>query len=263
MADRLDGRVAVITGGASGIGRATAVMLAHEGARVIAADLNLAGAEETARRCGEGGIARELDVSEPESWRAVFDDVLDICGRLDVLVNGAGVGWAGDFANMPMDAWNTMVAVNLTGVMLGCQAGVKAMERAGNGGSIINISSMGGLVGGDDIVGYCATKGGVTLLTKAVALYCARRKSGIRCNSVHPTYVDTEMLDPIAEAYGDRDAMLKAMGALVPLGRVARPDDVAHAILFLASDESAMVSGSPLLVDGAQLAGFPGVHAVE
>ncbi|HEY8352589.1 MAG TPA: SDR family oxidoreductase, partial [Sphingomonadales bacterium] len=202
--------------------------------------------------------AFRLDVSNPAAWDALAAEVLNRFNRFDVLVNGAGIGWAGRFEDMPLDAWNAMVAVNLTGVMLGCQVAVKAMKTAGNGGAIVNISSVGGLVGGEDIVGYCATKGGVTLLTKSVALYCA--KDGIRCNSVHPTYVDTEMLDPVAAAFGSREAMLKGMAAEVPMGRVARPEDVAGAILYLASDDAAMVSGSALLVDGAQLAGLPARH---
>lgn len=260
---RLNGKVAIVTGGASGIGRATALRFAEEGARVVAADLNRDGAEETARKAGEGALARALDVTENGSWAVLMDDVLGACGRVDVLVNGAGVGWAGNFEDMPMDAWTAMLAVNLTGVMLGCQYGIKAMRKTGNGGSIVNISSIGGLVGGDDIVGYCASKGGVTMLTKAVALHCARYKTGIRCNSVHPTYVDTEMLDPVAESVGGRDAMLSAMAALVPMGRVAKPEDIANMNLFLASDESAMVSGAQMVVDGAQLAGLPGAHTAE
>lgn len=266
---RLDGKVAVVTGGGSGIGRATALTMAREGAVVVVADINAAGAEETVRRIAQAGpgesadesaLARTLDVTLEESWAALSADVLDTCGRFDILVNGAGIGWAGNFEDMPLDAWNAMVAVNLTGVMLGCQAGVRAMRRAGNGGSIINISSIGGLVGGDDIGGYSATKGGVTMLTKSVALHCAKYKTGIRCNSVHPTYVDTEMLDPVADAVGGRNAMLATMAALVPIGRVAKPEDIANMNLFLASDASAMVSGAQMVVDGAQLAGLPGAH---
>lgn len=259
--DRLDGKVAIVTGGASGIGRATALNFVAEGATVVAADLNLEGAEETARRAGGNCLARSLDVSSEAAWAALVDEVLEACGRLDVLVNGAGIGWAGNFEEMPLDAWNAMLSVNLTGVMLGCQQGIRAMRKAGNGGSIINISSIGGLVGGEDIGGYCASKGGVTLLTKSVALHCARYKTGIRCNSVHPTYVDTEMLDPVADAIGDRDAMIQAMAALVPIGRVAKPEDIAAMNLFLASDEAAMVSGAQMVVDGAQLAGLPSAHS--
>lgn len=257
---RFQGQVAVITGGASGIGRATAFAFAREGATVVIADINGSAAEETARRAGGDAMAFHLDVADATAWDALAEEVLRRFGRLDILVNGAGIGWAGNFEEMPLDAWNAMLAVNLTGVMLGCQAGVRAMRKAGHGGAIVNISSIGGLVGGEDIVGYCATKGGVTLLTKSVALHCARQGTGIRCNSVHPTYVDTEMLDPVASAFGSRDAMLAGMAAEVPIGRVAKPEDVAGAILYLASADAAMVSGSALVVDGAQLAGLPSKH---
>jgi NAD(P)-dependent dehydrogenase (short-subunit alcohol dehydrogenase family) len=133
------------------------------------------------------------------------------------------------------------------------------MRTTSSKGSIVNVSSVAGLVGGDDIAGYSASKGGVTTLTKSVALHGA--KYGIRCNSVHPTYVDSEMLDDVAEKFPSRQAMLDGMASLVPLGRVAKPLDIAQAILFLASDESAMITGAPLIVDGGQLAGIPSRHS--
>ncbi len=154
-----------------------------------------------------------------------------------------------------------MLDVNLTGVMLGCKHGIKGIKASDNGGSIINISSLGGLVGAPDIACYCATKGGVTLLTKSVALHCAEHKLDIRCNSVHPTYVDSEMLDPIAEMFENREAMVSSMAEEIPLGRVAKPQDIANVILFLASDESAMMTGSPVVVDGGQTCGMPGKHS--
>ena len=137
------------------------------------------------------------------------------------------------------------------------------MRQAGKGGSIINISSIAGLVGGDDIAGYSATKGGVTMLTKSVALHCCKYGTGIRCNSVHPTYVDSEMLDPVAAAFPSREAMIAGMASAVPMGRIAVPQDIANACLYLASDESAMVNGASLVVDGAQLAGLSSRHTGE
>ncbi len=259
---RLSGKVALVTGGASGIGRSTALTFAREGATVVVADLNLAGAEETVQRLDGKGSAEQLNVADEAAWIAAFDRVLVKYGRLDILVNCAGIGWAGNFEDMPIDAWNAMVAVNLTGVMIGCKHGVRAMRQAGNGGSIVNISSVGGLVGGDDIAGYCATKGGVTLLTKSVALHCARYQTGIRCNSIHPTYVDTEMLDPVAAAFPNRQVLLDGMASGIPMGRVAVPQDIADAILFLASEEASLVSGHSMVVDGAQLAGIPSRHTV-
>ncbi len=258
MASRLEGKAAIVTGGASGIGRATCKLFAQEGANVIVADLDMDGAQATVEAIGAAACPYTLDVTKEEAWEGLMAGGLGVGGNLDILVNCAGIGRAGDFEELSLEDWNAMVAVNLTGVFLGCKHGVRAMRQAGNGGSIVNISSIAGLVGGDDIAGYSATKGGVTMLTKSVALHGAR--FGIRCNSVHPTYVDSEMLDPVAEAFPDRETMLAGMAKLVPLGRVATPQDIANAILFLASDEAAIVTGSALLADGGQLAGLPSAH---
>jgi 3(or 17)beta-hydroxysteroid dehydrogenase len=259
MAGRLEGKAAIVTGGASGIGRATCKLFAQEGAKVIVADLDMDGAQATVEVIGAAACLYALDVTKEQAWEEFMAGGLGAGRKLDILVNCAGIGRAGDFEELSLEDWNAMVAVNLTGVFLGCKHGVKAMRQAGNGGSIVNISSIAGLVGGDDIAGYSATKGGVTMLTKSVALHGAR--FGIRCNSVHPTYVDSEMLDPVAEAFPDRETMLAGMAKLVPLGRVATPHDIANAILFLASDEAAIVTGSALLADGGQLAGLPSAHS--
>ncbi len=263
MAGMLSGRVAIVTGGASGIGRATCDIFAGAGAKVIVADIDEAGARTTADRIGADAWASRLDVSSEPAWEALTAACLERHGRLDILVNCAGIGRAGNFEDLSMDDWNALIAVNLTGVFLGCKHGVKAMRKAGNGGSIINISSIAGLVGGDDIAGYSASKGGVTTLSKSVALHCAKYRTGIRCNSVHPTYVDSEMLDPVAAAFPSRQAMLAGMAELVPVGRVATPQDIAATCLFLASDGAAMITGAALPVDGGQLAGLPSRHTGE
>lgn len=260
MAGRLAGKVAIVTGGASGIGRATCALFTAEGARVLVADINEMGANATVKLLGDASGAHKLDVASEPAWQGLMAKCLELHKRLDVLVNCAGIGRAGNFEDLSLEDWDAQVAVNLTGVFLGCKHGVKAMRQAGNGGSIVNISSIAGLVGGDDIAGYSATKGGVTTLTKSVALHCAKYRTGIRCNSVHPTYVDSEMLDPVAAMFPSREAMLDGMAEAVPVGRVAKPLDIARACLFLASDESEMVSGSSLLVDGAQLAGLASKH---
>ena len=145
--------------------------------------------------------------------------------------------------------------------MLGCKHGIKAIKKSDGGGSIINISSVGGLLGTSDLAAYCATKGGVTLLTKAVALDCAELGYGIRCNSIHPTYVDTEMLDPVAAMIGSREQMVATMLRNVPLGRLATAQDIANSVSFLASDESAMITGTAFLVDGGTTAGMPASHS--
>ncbi len=256
MTGRLADKTAIVTGGASGVGKATCRLFAEEGAKVIVADVQFEKALAFAEECG--GEARLLDVSREEQWRELADHCLEEYGKLDILVNCAGIGRAGDFESLTAEDWNAMVGVNLNGVFFGCKHCVTAMRKSGAKGSIVNVSSVAGLVGGEDIAGYSATKGGVTMLTKSVAL--ATAKYGIRCNSIHPTYVDSEMLDDVAERFPSRQAMLDGMASLVPLGRVAKPIDIAQAILFLASEESSMITGSPLLVDGGQLAGLPSRH---
>ncbi len=258
---RVKDKVAIVSGAASGIGRETCKTLVREGAKVIIADINLEGAQKVADDIGGNAIALALDVAKENQWEHCVSECIRHFGRLDIVVNGAGIGFSGNFEESPVEEWQAMLDVNLTGVMLGCKHGIKGIKTSGDGGSIINISSLGGLVGAPDIVGYCASKGGVTLLTKSVALHCAQHKLNIRCNSVHPTYVDSEMLDPIAEMFDTREAMVSAMAQEIPLGRIAIPQDIANVILFLASDESSMMTGSPLIVDGGQTSGMPGKHS--
>ncbi|MCF8474037.1 MAG: glucose 1-dehydrogenase [Emcibacter sp.] len=261
--NRFQTKTAIVTGGASGIGRETSVQLANEGCHVIVADLNFDKAEEVAKNLATDSIGFKLDVSSEESWLDIMRCTEETFGGLDILVNSAGIGFAGDFEDMPLSEWNAMMSVNLTGTFLGCQKAIKLMKKKGTPAAIANISSLGGLVGGEDIAGYCASKGGVTLLTKSVALYCAGKGYDIRCNSIHPTYVDTEMLDPIADAFGSRKTMLDGMASQVPVGRVAKPADIASAILYLCSPEASMVTGHQMVVDGGQLAGMRAQHSTK
>jgi len=260
---RLRDKVAIVTGAASGIGRATALTFAREGARVAVADIDEAGANATAAMIGEQALPLAFDVSQEAGWAAAAQDVVDRFGKLDILANIAGIGFPGTILDLTMDQWNRMIAVNLTGVMLGCQAAIRTISATGGSGAIVNVSSLAGLVGISDVAGYCASKGGVTTLSKSVALYCGEQGLPIRCVSVHPTYVDSEMLDPIASAVGGREAMVAAMARLVPVGRIATPQDIANAILFAASDEAAMMSGTAMVIDGAQLAGPSSAHTKE
>lgn len=263
MTFKFSGKTAIITGGASGIGRETAIRFAEAGCHVVVADLNLDAATKVAARLSTNSIGLKLDVSSEESWVEVIKCTEDTFGGLDILVNCAGVGFADDFEDMPLDHWNAMISVNLTGTFLGCQNAIKLMKKSKKPASIVNVSSVAGLVGGEDIAGYSASKGGVTMLTKSVALYCAGKDQNIRCNSIHPTYVDTEMLDPVAEAFSSRQAMLDGMASQIPIGRVAKPADIASTILFLCSDEAGMVTGHSMVVDGGQLAGLPAQHSGE
>ncbi|MDO8861308.1 glucose 1-dehydrogenase [Haliea sp. E1-2-M8] len=258
---RLTAKVALVTGGASGIGRASCEALAREGASVLVADINNEGAQATAERIGPAAASHTLDVSNETDWEAATARAIELFGRLDIVVNCAGIGITGTVEDMVLEEWNRVLAVNLTGTMLACKHGIRAIRQSDGGGSLINISSIGALLGTSDLPAYGASKAGVTLLSKSVAMDCAERGYGIRCNAIHPTYVDTEMLDPIAEMVGDRDAMVAGMVDNVPLGRLATPQDIANSVVFLASEESAMITGTAFLVDGGTTAGMPSKHS--
>ncbi|MFQ3665082.1 MAG: glucose 1-dehydrogenase [Sphingomonadaceae bacterium] len=261
---RLEGRVAIVTGAASGIGRATARQLAAEGALVVATDVDVAGGEETHGLVrADGHHARFLaqDVADEDRWAEIVADVMASEGRLDILVNNAGIAKGILVTEMPLDDWNRQLAVNLTGVFLGCKHAVPAMRAGGRGGSIINVSSVAGLEGAAGLVGYCATKGGVRLFTKGLAKECAMARDGIRVNSVHPGIIDTPIwasmnqggLNPVAEALAPGANMpsvdlIAAQGA--PLGFAGQPEDIAKGIAFLASDDSRYMTGSELVIDG-------------
>lgn len=258
---RLNNKVAIVTGAGSGIGRATAVKIAQEGGKVFLTDIDGDAVQKVADQIGHCALSAMQDVSCVDHWKNTTKEAIARFGKVDIVCNIAGIGFPGSIEDLELTQWDAMIAVNLTGVMLGCKYGLKAIKDSGGCGAIVNVSSIGGLVGVSDIAGYCATKGGVTTLSKSVALYCAEQKLPIRCVSIHPTYVDSGMLDPVAAAIGDRQEMLDAMAGEVPLGRVATPEDIANTIAFIASDEAAMISGSAVLVDGAQLAGPSPTHS--
>ena len=258
---RFNGKVALVTGAASGIGRATAALLHAEGARLGLADINQEKLDTVAAELGGGALPLGLDVTVEAHWREQIAALIERFGKLDIVCNIAGFGIPGTIEDIEVADFEKMVAVNLTGTVLGCKHGVRAIRETDGAGAIINVSSIGGLVGGADVAGYCATKGGVTTLTKSVALHCAEQRLPIRCVSIHPTFVDSEMLDPIADAFQDREAMLNFMRSQVPMHRVATVNDVARSIAFAASDDAAMISGSALVLDGAQLAGPPSAHS--
>lgn len=251
--DRVAGKVALVTGAASGIGRAIARVLAEQGATVLVSDIEETAALAVVAEIAEDGGSAEvvaLDVSDEDQWAAALDGVVERHGRLDVLVNNAGIITGdGTIEDVTLDAWRRIQAVNAEGVMLGCKHGVRVMKAAG-GGSIVNISSIAGIVGAPHLTSYCASKGAVRLLTKSVALHCARQGYGIRCNSVHPSYTDTPMVDRMVAQRSDPERMRAALQAASPLGRMGTPADVAGAVLYLASDDSAFVTGAELVVDG-------------
>ena len=247
MEQRLAGKVALVTGGAGGIGLAIARRFMSEGACVIIADIDAAAGE---RACADApGLAFErLDVTQDEAWQAVMDGVVAGRGGLDVLVNNAGVIAVASIESITLETWRRVQSVNVDGTFLGCRHAVRVMK--GRGGVILNMSSVSGIVGGHNLVAYNAAKGAVRLLTKSVALHCARHEYGIRCNSIHPGFVETRMLEDIAAGGRDPEALREKLRTGVPLGRNAEPDEVAALVVYLASDEAAFVTGAEFVIDG-------------
>ncbi len=246
---RVEGKVALITGGASGIGRASAELLAAEGARVVIADIDETGAAAVARGIGEAALMMRLDVTSEDDWRAAIAGTLEAFGRLHVLVNSAGVSVLKNVEDTTLEEWRFVNGVNLDGTFLGCKHAIPAIKESG-GGAIVNLSSVSGLVGGHNLAAYNASKGGVRLLTKSVALHCARKGYNIRCNSVHPTFIDTPILEPILARAEDPEVMRQKLARQVPIGRLGQPEEVAAGILYLASDESAFMTGAEFVLDG-------------
>jgi 3(or 17)beta-hydroxysteroid dehydrogenase len=247
MPPRLDGKVALISGGARGIGAATARLFAQEGARVIVGDvLEPEGRALEAELSGRGGQAAfvSLDVTGEPDWERAVAAAVSRFGKLDILVNNAGIGGAGRVEDTTLEEWHRVMEVNATGVFLGTRAAIPALRRAG-GGAIVNISSQLGLVGMDDSSPqYQASKGAVRLLTKHTALQYA--KEGIRANSVHPGPIVT----PMTEKRRADPAIRARMVSRIPLGRYGEAEEIAYGVLYLASDESRFVTGSELVIDG-------------
>ena len=246
---RLADKVALVTGAGSGLGRAIARRFASEGARIVIADIDPKGGQSVAAALGDAARFVEHDVTREASWTQALDAAHAAFGRLDILVNNAGVVTIGDVERTTLEEWRFVHAVNLDGTFLGCKHGIPRL-RASGGGSIINMSSIAGIIGVHNLAAYCSSKGAVRLLTKSVALRCARRKDNIRCNSIHPVYAATPMVERMLATAPDPDAQRQALEAMVPLGRLAQPEDVADMALFLASDESRLVTGAEFVIDG-------------
>ena len=246
---RVEGKVALVTGGASGIGLAAANLLLDEGAKVVLTDREQALSAPALALLRHRASIRSLDVTREANWIAVTDAVATEFGRIDIVINSAGTVLFKDVEATTLDEWRALMAVNLDGTFLGCKHAVRVMKDRG-GGSIVNMSSVAGIIGSGNLAAYCASKGGVRLLTKSVALHCARRGYNIRCNSVHPSFVETPMLQSMIASARDPKKLADNFMHAAPLGRLAQPDEIARTILFLASDESAFTTGAELVIDG-------------
>lgn len=253
--DRVKDKVALVTGAALGLGRAAALMLAREGARVVVTDLREpegAAVRDAIIAAGGEAVFLSHDVAKESDWTSVIDATLSRFGGLDILVNNAGVAHAGSVETTSLEDWRWVMSINLDGVFLGVKFGVGAMKQ--KGGSIINLSSIEGLIGDPNLAAYDASKGGVRLLTKSAALHCARAGYKIRVNSVHPGYIWTPMVEGYVAGNSDPKAARAALDALHPLGHIGEPDDIAYGVVYLASEESKFVTGSELVIDGGYTA---------
>ncbi|AOL23000.1 NAD(P)-dependent dehydrogenase, short-chain alcohol dehydrogenase family [Erythrobacter litoralis] len=255
MTKRCEGKLALVTGGAQGLGRAHCIRLAQEGARVLATDINGAGAQETAdivnAEMGDGtAFAIAHDVTDPAQWEAAVDAAREQLGGLNVLVNNAGIGVAGNIEDCTFEDWKRCYSVNVDSIFHGCQKALPLMREHAPG-SIINISSIAGLIASDTMPAYNSTKAAVWMLSKSIALHCAKKNMQIRCNSVHPTFVDTPILDGTATAHAlDKDVLLEKLARQIPLRFVGEPNDIANAVVYLASDESRFMTGAEIKLDG-------------
>ncbi|HEX8670516.1 MAG TPA: glucose 1-dehydrogenase [Longimicrobium sp.] len=257
---RLQDKVALVTGAARGIGAAVAERFAAEGARVVLADIRDEEGAATAARIGGEAAYLRLDVRREEDWDAAMAWTAERFGRLDVLVNNAGItGFEEGFIphdpeNATLEAWRAVHATNLDGVFLGCRAAIRQMRKNG-GGSIVNVASRSGLVGIPAAAAYASSKAAVRNHTRTVALYCAEQGLGIRCNAIFPAAILTAMWEPMLGDGPDRPDRMAALVRDTPLRRFGTPQEVAHAAVYLASDESAYTTGAELVLDGGLLAG--------
>lgn len=255
MAGRVAGKKALITGAAQGLGAAHAIRLAEEGARVLLTDVNEAGAAAQAEAInaahGAGtAFAMRHDVTSEDDWNAAIAAAADHLGGLSVLVNNAGIGVRGNIEACTLEDWKRGFAVNVDSVFLGCKLALPLMKD-NQPGSIINISSIAGLIASDTMPGYNASKAAVWMLSKSVALYCAKMGWDIRSNSVHPTFIDTPILDGMVVSTGkSKEVIMDKLARQIPLKRVGEPNDIANAVLYLASDESRFMTASELKLDG-------------
>lgn len=245
---RVAGKVAIVTGGASGMGKADCELLAAEGAKVVVTDMNETDGQAVADSIGEAAVFMPLNVTDEDNWRQVIKDTVAHFGRLDILVNNAGMLAMGNVVETELASFRQVNAVNSEGVFLGCKHAIPAMADSG-GGSIINMSSVAALHGQSFVAAYSASKGAVRGLTKSVAMYCKEQKNKIRCNSIHPDGVKTPMLVKVATGNETpSQAEVDEFSAAMKIEMCA-PEDIANMVLYLASDESRFVTGAEMIID--------------
>ena len=249
---RVKNKVAIITGAASGLGFAAARKLLEEGAKVILTDVNREVLDSMSERLSDFSKSQFQaifhDVTQEESWIELINKTESDLGKINILVNSAGISLGADVVSTDFDIWKKVHQVNLDSVFLGCKYAVPIMGKYGHG-SIINISSISGIVAGWNTAAYNSSKAGVRHLSKSVALFCAKKGYDVRCNSIHPAFVNTPILDPIKQAFGAEEAVAK-LSRQIPMNKIGDTDDVSYAILYLASEESKFMTGSEIVLDG-------------
>jgi NAD(P)-dependent dehydrogenase (short-subunit alcohol dehydrogenase family) len=254
MAGRLEGKIALVTGAASGLGRRMAERFAEAGAKVLLTDIDSAGVAAAAAAIGPSAAGFAHDVTIEAQWIAAVAEAERLFGGLHILVNNAGIGTPGSVEATSLEEWRRVHAIDLDGVFLGCKCAlplIRATTRAqGSRGSILNISSIAGIIASGRMAAYNSAKAGVRHLTKSVALHCATNGDAITCNSVHPAFIDTPILDGFGAGGMSKDEVKAKLGRQIPLGHVGEPDDVAFAAIYLCSDEAKFVTGAELYIDG-------------
>ena len=246
MGNRLKNKVALITGGAQGLGKEMARSMIAEGARVIISDINQSTLKDSAKELSCDYLV--LDVTSKDQWQTVIKNIKEDIGSLNILVNNAGMGGGGDVESTDIEFWDLVHKVNLDSVFMGCKYSLPLMRDSGDG-SIINISSMSGIVASHNTSAYNSSKAAVRHLSKSVALHCAKSTNLVRCNSIHPVFTRTAMVQSMIDSAPERNIEQKLIQQ-IPIRKLAEPIDIANAAVFLASDESSFITGTELIVDG-------------
>ena len=246
MSERLKNKVGLITGAAQGLGKEMAKIMISQGATIVITDINEKSLVETAEELSCEHMV--MDVTKEDQWKNVISNIEKDIGSLNILVNNAGIGGGGDVESTDLESWHLVHSVNLDSVFLGCKFSLPLMRKSGNG-SIINISSMSGIVASHNMSAYNSSKAAVRHLSKSVALHCAKSTNLVRCNSIHPVFTRTAMVQSMIDAAPERNIEEKLVQQ-IPLRKLAEPIDIANAALFLASDESSFITGTELVIDG-------------